>query len=136
MGFEVKSERRIRSHGKIFQIDCMWFKNQKLFAFLEAEKRWEANHIIGHLTCCVDYAVQEKAEPFFVLVFLENESDHCIRLIRTWKWLTRMLPPVLKVRCLPIYTKGDNTRVGLQASKITEDAFCTKIKELINENLP
>jgi len=132
LGFEVKTERRSRAHGKIFQIDSLWYKNQELFAFLEAERRWEINHIIGHLTCCVDYAVQEKTQPFFVLVFLSNEANHCKRLIKTWKWLTRMLPPVLKVRCLPIYTKRDDARVGLHASTITKGAFCEKIKELTN----
>jgi len=130
LGFEVKSERRSRAHGKIFQIDSMWFKNQRLFAFLEAERRCEMNHIIGHLTCCVDYAVQEKAVPFFILVYLENEADHCKRLKKTWSWLIRMLPPVLKIRCLPIYTKKSERRVGLHASTITKEVFCDKIKEL------
>lgn len=130
LGFEVKSERRSEAHGKIFQIDSMWFKKRELFAFFEAERRWEMNHIIGHLTCCVDYSVQEKAHPFFVLVFLENEADHCKRLIKTWRWLTRLLPPVLKVRCLPIYTKKDDRGIGLHASSITKEDFCRKIKEL------
>jgi len=80
----------------------------------------------------VDYAVQDKTQPFFVLVFLSNKAYHCKRLIKTWKWLTRMLPPVLKVRCLPIYTKRDDARVGLHASTITKGAFCEKIKELTN----
>jgi len=135
IGFEVKSERRSSAHGKIFQIDSRWYKNQKLFAFLEAERRWEINHIIGHLTCCVDYAVQEKVHPFFVLVYLENEADHCKRLKKTWSWLTRMLPSVLKVRCLPIYTKKGDARVGLHVSQITKKAFSEKIKELTDYHI-
>lgn len=130
LGFEVKSERRVETHGKIFQIDSMWFKNRELFAFFEAERRWEMNHIIGHLTCCVDYALQENANPFFVLVFLENEYNHCKRLKETWNWLTRMLTPVLSVKCLPIYIKRGDKRDGLHASTITKEAFCEKIKEL------
>lgn len=130
LGFEVKSESRRKAHGKIFQIDSMWYKNHELFAFFEAERRWEMNHIIGHLTCCVDYAIQEKAHPFFVLVYLENEADHCKRFKNAWEWLTRMLPPFLKVRCLPIYTKREDKRDGLHASTITKDAFYKKIKEL------
>ena len=59
LGFTVKSEKRQITHGKIFQIDSMWFKDQQLVAFDEAERRWKTNHIIGHLTCCIDYALQE-----------------------------------------------------------------------------
>jgi hypothetical protein len=84
LGYEVKHASRRKTHGKIFQIDSMWFQNQELFAFVEAEKRWEMNHIIGHLTCCADYAFQEQANPFFVLVYLENEANHCKRLRNTW----------------------------------------------------
>ncbi len=29
LDFEVKSERRRITHGKIFQMDSMWFKNQR-----------------------------------------------------------------------------------------------------------
>ncbi|MCK5626335.1 hypothetical protein KAI11_05715 [Candidatus Bathyarchaeota archaeon] len=131
LGFEVKSERRRKTHGKIFQMDSMWFKNQRLFAFLEAEKRWEINHIIGHLMCCADYATQEKIHPFFILVFLENETNHCKRLDDTWKWLTRMVPSALKIRCLPIYTKRDEKMDRLYASTITKEFFNEKLKELI-----
>jgi hypothetical protein len=80
LGFTVKSETRRKTHGKIFQIDSMWFNDHKFVAFVEAETRWEMNHIIGHLTCCIDYALQEKVQPFFILVFLENEAEHCSRL--------------------------------------------------------
>ncbi len=38
LGFEVKSERRSRAHEKIFQIDSMWYKNQKLFALLKLKE--------------------------------------------------------------------------------------------------
>ena len=131
LGFEVRSERRSKTHGKIFQMDSMWFKNREIFAFFEAERHWEINHIIGHLTCCVDYALQENIHPFFVLVFLENEYDHCIILNESWNWLTRLLPPVLKLKCLPIYIKRGDKRDGLHSSRITEEAFCEKIKELV-----
>jgi len=131
LGFEVKSEKRRIAHGKIFQMDSLWFKNQKLFVFLEAERRWEINHIIGHLTCCADYAIQEKIHPFFILVFLENETNHCKRLDETWHWLTRMIPSTLMVKCLPIYTKRDEKRVGLHVSTITKEDFSKTIKELI-----
>ena len=130
LGFEVKRERKSSAHGKIFQIDSTWFRNRELFAFVEAERRWEINHIIGHLTCCVDYAVQEKVSPFFILIFLENEADHCKRLTNTWAWLTRLLPPTLKVRCVPIYMKRGETRDGLHVSTITKEAFCNKIQEV------
>jgi len=130
LGFEVKSEKRSKVHEKIFQIDSMWFKEKELFAFFEAEIRWEMNHIIGHLTCCVDYAIQEKVKPFFVLVFLENEADHCKRLANTWEWLKRMLPAALKFKCLPIYTKRSEKRSGLHVSTITQQAFCERIMRL------
>ena len=65
LGFTVKSAKRHITHGKIFQIDSMWFKDQQLVAFVEAERRWETNHIIGHLTYCIDYALQEDVQPFF-----------------------------------------------------------------------
>ncbi len=132
LGFTVKSEKRHITHGKIFQIDSMWFKNRQLVAFVEAERRWETNHIIGHLTCCIDYALQEGVQPFFVLVFLENESDHCNRLHHTWKWLTRLLPPVLKIKCLPIYIKRNETRAGLHSATITQTTFTQQIQELIS----
>lgn len=131
LGFEVKKEKRRSAHGKIFQIDSMWFKNHQLFAFLEAEKRWELNHIIGHLICCVDYAVQEKITPFFLLVYLETETNHCKRLLNTWTWLTRMIPPVLEVRCLPICIKKNVHPDAIHASTITKKALCNKILELI-----
>lgn len=131
LGFEVKSDKRRKAHGKIFQIDSMWYKNQELFAFFEAETKWEINHIIGHLVCCLDYAVQEKVEPFFILVFLENEAYRCKRLVNTWRWLAGRFPLVLNIRCLPIYMKKNEKRFGLHASTVTMRAFCKKIKELI-----
>ena len=63
LGFKVLREHRCTTHGKVFQIDSQWHNEQKLYAFVEAERRWEINHIIGHLTCCVDYAVQVNATP-------------------------------------------------------------------------
>jgi hypothetical protein len=134
LGFKVLRERRCTTHGKVFQIDSQWHNEQKLYAFVEAERRWEINHIISHLTCCVDYAIQENASPFFILVYLENEHDHCTRLMNTWQWLTRMLPAILKVRCLPLYTGKSETRVGLSASQITIGAFTEAMKELIRFN--
>jgi hypothetical protein len=134
LGYMVKRESRRKTHGKIFQIDSMWFQNRKLVAFVEAEKRWEMNHIIGHLICCTDYAVQEKAHPFFILVYLENEANHCVRLRNTWQWLTRMIPAALKVKCLPIYMRKNETRQGLHASVLTPEAFRNTIKEIIQED--
>ena len=134
LGYVVKSEKRRKTHGKIFQIDSMWFNDQQtLFAFFEAETRWEMNHIIGHLTCCTDYALQENVRPLFILVFLENDADHCIRLRKTWAWLTRpsLLPQVLRIQCLPIYMKSNEKRSGLHVRTITQKAFAQKIDELI-----
>lgn len=60
LGFQVETERRQKTHGKIFQIDSTWFKDSKFVAFVEAERRWDINHIIGHLVCCADFASQER----------------------------------------------------------------------------
>jgi hypothetical protein len=46
-----------------------------------------------------------------------------------------MLPSVLKVRCLPIYTKKGDARVGLHVSQITKEAFSEKIKELTDYHI-
>jgi hypothetical protein len=89
------------------------------------------NHIIGHLTCCIDYALQEEVQPFFILVFLENEADHCSRLQNTWEWLTRLLPPLLKIRCLPIFMKKNEQREGLHVATITKSEFAHKIQSMI-----
>jgi hypothetical protein len=131
VGFTVKSETRRKTHGKLFQIDSLWFKDRQLVAFVEAETRWEMNHIIGHLTCCIDYALQEAVHPFFLLVFLENDADHCSRLHHTWHWLTSLLPPRLQIRCLPLLTRKNDPRDGLHVATITKHEFAHAIQRLL-----
>jgi hypothetical protein len=132
LGFQVQTERRQKTHGKIFQIDSTWFKDSKLVAFVEAERRWDINHIIGHLVCCADFASQERNKPYFILVFLENASNHSNRLDSVWRWLKRFVPDTLKVRGPPIFIKKEYERVGLHASKVTIKGFTNEIRQLVN----
>lgn len=132
LGFQVETERRQISHGKIFQIDSTWFKGDELVAFVEAERRWDINHLIGHLVCCADFASEEKYRPYFVLVFLENASSHSNRLDRVWRWMKRFVPDTLKVRELPIFIKKEDIREGLHASTVTKKGFTNEIRQLIS----
>ena len=131
LGFTVKSAKRHITHGKIFQIDSMWFKDQQLVAFVEAERRLgnESHHRAPHLLYRL--CVARGRSTLLLLVFLENESDHCTRLCHTWKWLTRLLPPVLKTKGLPIYIKRNETRSGLHSATITHTKFTQQIQEMI-----
>jgi hypothetical protein len=133
LGFHVETERRRKTHGKIFQIDTTWFKAGQLTAFVEAEKRWDINHIIGHLACCADFAHHEQITPYFLLVFLENAANHSNRLRNTWTWLQRLVPPSLEVRDLPIYLKKNDPRPGLHASTITMEEFTAELDKLVGE---
>ena len=133
LGYQVQTERRSRINGKVFQIDCAWVKNGKVSAFVEAEHRWETNHIIGHLTCCSAYAHHENIKPYFILVYLENGAKLSKRLYNTWKWLQEFLPPSLVVKALPIQISKDNEdQRGLRASRITKDEFAQEFERLMN----
>lgn len=134
LGFQVETESRRNAHGKIFQIDSIWFKEGRLVAFVEAEKRWDINHIIGHLVCCADFTSQEQAKPHFILVFLKNAANHSNRLMNVWRWLKRIVPDNLEIRCLPIYIKKGDRRQGLHASTIEEEDFINEIKRILNSN--
>ena len=132
LGFQVETESRQNSHGKIFQIDSIWFKDCELFAFVEAEKRWDINHIIGHMVCCADFASQKQAKPYFILVFLENVENHLNSLRNAWRWLKRMVPDTLEVIGLPIYIKKGDRRQGLHASTVTKRDFINEIGQILN----
>lgn len=122
LGFRVESEKRQNTYGKIFQIDSTWFDDSKLVAFVEAERRWDINHIMGHLVCCADFANQEKYKPYFILVFLENASSYSNRLDGAWRWLKRLVPDTLIVRGLLVFIKKGDEREGLHASTVTKKA--------------
>ena len=131
LGFQVKTERRSKINGKVFQIDSTWGREGKLIAFVEAERRWEINHIIGHLTCCSVFAEQEKVRPYFVLVFLEKGAGLSKRLESTWRWLKGFLPDSLEVRSLPIHVEKDGKPEGLHASTVTREDFAKEFARLI-----
>jgi hypothetical protein len=48
-----------------------------------------------------------------------------------WQWLTRLLPPLLKIRCLPIFMKKSEQREGLHVATITQSKFAHKIRAII-----
>lgn len=132
LGYQVQTERRSRINGKIFQIDCTWVKNGTLTAFVEAEHRWETNHIIGHLTCCSAYAQHENIKPYFILVYLENGAKLSNRLYGTWRWLQEFLPSTLVVKALPIEISKDiGDQQGILASTITKDEFAQELERVM-----
>jgi len=132
LGFQVQTERRSKTKGKTFQIDSTWSKDGKVAAFVEAEHRWETNHIIGHLTCCSVYAQQENIKPKFILVYLENRGQLSKRLSSTWRWLREFLPDTLEVKALPIHVSKEKDQDGLHASNITKEDFSKELNHLMN----